>query len=212
MSVSEDPGDTHSDDLRIDSATVERLRSGDGEAWRRFLTDYHSVFVRAVRGATWRIFKGSPQQRSFSHEELTDDAKTYFYRAFQRSFRRYDGEGRFRAFLFRTVQNCLMERFRVRHREISLLPEDDERVESPFGVTPASVGADPAEELYHCVYRLPNLYRLVIMMRLEATGRSLSALATDFGVSIEAIHKRFQRALALLKECLEQRIGAGDDV
>jgi len=53
-------------------ATALALSQGDSDAWLRFFTDYHGVFLRALRAAAWR------QQYSAGVEGLVDDAKTYF--------------------------------------------------------------------------------------------------------------------------------------
>lgn len=194
----------------VDAALVDALQRGDETAWRTFLIDHHAVFERslrlAVRRAGARFDAGEPT--------LVDDAKVYFYEALRRGFRDFQGEGQFFAFLHRTVQNFVFEKRRGRAidraRTGSIDPDADD---GPLDDRAASVWRrqrqeelDPAlsERLDDCLLRLPDPYRSVVLLHhFEAAGEPLQTLASLLGATVEAIHKRHQRALAMLRECLK---------
>lgn len=195
---------------RIDATLVAALRAGDAAAWRTFLLDHHVVFERSLRLAGRR----AQVRLDVSDPSLCDDAKVYFYEAITRSYREFLGEGQFFAFLHRTVQNFVFERRRGRGLDRRIVagvdPEADDH--GPLDERAAQAwrlqrlaAVDPAlsARLDECMLRLPAPYRAVVWMHhYEAADEPLQNLATVLGATVEAIHKRYQRALTMLRECL----------
>lgn len=194
----------------IDDAFARDLRAGDAEAWRTFLIEHHAVFERSLRLAVsrtggMRLDTGDPM--------LVDEAKACFYEAFRRTFHAFDGEGRFFAFLHRTVQNFVHERRRRRAADRGTPIEDDanesdapavaERAVQQWQQSQRGIDAGLQSRLDDCLTRLPGLYRSVVVMHhFEAADAPLQSLAQALGATVDAIHKRYQRAIAMLKACL----------
>ncbi|MCU0865740.1 MAG: hypothetical protein MUC36_18300 [Planctomycetes bacterium] len=202
----------------IDAPFVTRLLAGEHTAWHTFLAEQHGVFVRAVQTAAWRQHVRIVRD---SLSGLVDDAKTHFYGVFRRNFRDFTGEGALFAFVFATVANFLREETRNNRRAFA--PLDDDGGEDGGGASSgdgesmavarhavdqwvaASRGPDPRllEQLQQCLLRLPQEYRAVVLMHFfQDERRPLRALAAALGATIDAIHKRFQRALQRLRDCM----------
>jgi DNA-directed RNA polymerase specialized sigma24 family protein len=67
---------------------------------------------------------------------------------------------------------------------------------------------DPEIEsrLGECLLRLPGPYRTVVLMHhFEAGERTLQSLTAVLGATVDAIHKRYQRAIAMLRDCLQTK-------
>jgi RNA polymerase sigma factor (sigma-70 family) len=202
----------------VTTELVGRLLGGDEAAWREFLIGHHAVFVRAVRTAAWR---SGMRVAAGSLPQFVDEAKTYFYTAFTRTFRAFESEGRFYAFLFVTVANCVREQVRADRRAFHSLdePRDDEHDgDEPEAMaqlavdrwTETGTGPDPGllARMNRCLGRLPHAYRAVVVMHFFQEGaRPLRCLAEALGASVENVHKRFQRALKQLRECMALQPG-----
>ena len=204
----------------ITAALVERLMRSDEEAWHAFLRDHHTVFVKAVQTASWRC---SMRIVAGALPQLVDDAKTYFYAAFLRTFRSFETEGRFFAFLFRTVGNFLKEQVRGNRRAFRSLDDcSGDGRESDDGESTATRqlavdrwedsgrGPDPGlvTRINRCVALLPQAYRdLIVLHFYQDEPRPLRALADVFGATVDTIHKRFQRAITRLRDCLALQAG-----
>ncbi len=202
----------------VDDALARALAAGDEGAWRRFLDEQHDVFVRAVRTAAW---KQGQRVVASAFPALVDEAKTYFYTAFTRSFRAFQGEGRFFAFLFATIGNFLREQIRASRRTFQSLDErDDEDVDGGESDATArqavlqwqaeAAGPDPGlvARMQRCLLRLPEIYRTVVTMHFfQDEARPLRSLAAVLGATVENVHKRFQRGLQQLRACMELQGG-----
>lgn len=198
----------------VDETLARALAAGDEGAWRRFLDEQHGVFVRAVQTAAW---KQGQRVVAGALPALVDEAKTYFYTAFTRSFRAYQGEGRFFAFLFATIGNFLREQTRASRRTFQSLDErddgDDDGGEPDASARQAvlqwqaeSAGPDPGllARMHRCLLRLPEIYRTVVTMHFfQEEARPLRSLAAALGATVENVHKRFQRGLQQLRACME---------
>lgn len=193
----------------VDAVLVAALLRGDDEAWRNFLIDHHAVFERSLRLAIHR----AGARLDAEDPTLLDDAKVYFYEALRRGFRSFQGEGQFFAFLHRTVKNFVFEKRRGRAIDRAARSAVDADAEDgPLDDLAAAAWAgqrraelDPAlsAKLDECVLRLPGLYRSVVLMRhYEMIDEPLQALAAVFNATVEAIQKRYQRGMALLRECM----------
>lgn len=194
---------------------VRALQQGDPEAWRRLLSEQHAVFERAVRIAARRT--GGDAFAATRDPQVVDDAKVYFYEAFRRGFREFVGEGQFFGFLYRAVWNFVREAARAARRLGARAPEplndEDDGSGEVGGFERRAVelwqagqrGLDVGLEarLQQCLLRLPDAYRAVVVMHhFEQAAQPLQSLAEVLQLTVAAIHKRYQRAMALLRDCL----------
>lgn len=198
----------------VTAELIGQLLVGDESSWREFLASQHAVFVRAVRTAAWR---SGMRVAAGSLPQLVDDAKAYFYTAFIRSFRGFESEGRFYSFLFLTVANALREQMRADRRTFRSLDDPDgDNDDEPGAMTRMAVdrwaadanGPDPGllTRMNRCLGRLPQMYRAVVVMHFFQDGaRPLRSLAEALGATVENVHKRFQRAIKQLRECMDSQ-------
>lgn len=197
--------------LRLDQALVERLLQCHDEAWRWFLTEYDAVFRRALWAASWRVGGSRHRLRSADVPALLEDLKVYFFMAFTRAFKRYEGEGPFRAFLAGAARNFLLERQRVSANGPPC--DEDAAMEkaslSQWQADVSGSSVDVRTLLGLCVSCLPLHHRSVILLyHYSDQPLSLSQLAEMMGVSVDAAYKRHQRALAALRQSMSARIEA----
>ena len=194
---------------------VRALQQGDAESWRRLLCEQHAVFERALRIAARRT--GGDAFAVVRDPQAVDDAKVYFYEAFRRGFREFVGEGQFFGFLYRAVWNFVREAARAARRSAARPPEpqrgEGDGTSDPGEFERRAVdqwrdgkrGLDAGLEarLQQCLLRLPDAYRSVVVMHhFERETQPLQSLAEVLQLTVAAIQKRYQRAMALLRECL----------
>lgn len=193
---------------------VAALQRGDEERWREFLTAHHAVFERALHVAARRA--GAGRALAAGEPTAVDDAKVYFYEAFRKGFRAFDGEGRFWSFLFRTVANFVSEQLRRRRRAARGTADDgdddgdggaiDRRAVDEWQAQRRDDAPERQQRLGECVQRLPQIYRAVVLLHhFEQPAGALQDLAVLLGATVDAIHKRYQRALAMLRDCLSRQ-------
>ncbi len=192
--------------VRLDQGVVDRLVRRDDDAWRWLLTEYDPVFRRALWWASSRI-GGAGRLYAADVRALVDDLKVYFFVAFARKFRTFEGEAQFRSFVARTALHFVLERRRVSPcahglhdafaiEEISLSRWRSECHRS---------SADARRLLRSCMSGLPRAHRAVLLLyHYGGEVRSGSAVARMMGVSTGAAYKRHQRALIALRD----RVGA----
>lgn len=199
--------------VRLDQGTIDRMLRGDDDAWRWFMQQYDAVFRRSLLAAHWRIRGGGPPLRNLDVGAVVDDAKVYFFIAFIRGFKRYEGEGQFRAFLAGAARNFLLERHRSSpHGQRG---EDDLAMDDAAFSRWRSESDSPTGEmraaLEYCVDTLPRHYRSVLVLyHYGEQPRSATVLAEMMGLSVDAVHKRHQRALVALRRSVTARLDAND--
>jgi RNA polymerase sigma factor (sigma-70 family) len=211
-----DPGaDEFAIGPRLDAALLDRLRAGDQDAWHQFLVAYHDVFARSLRLAAMQIGGSVSGLRDEDPSLLVAEAQTYFYHVFLRRFSRYVGEPAFRAWLFHTVKHFLHDRRRggFRDRRRAGGGGLDEVLDEIDGVSARrwrraeaeahDLGATEAS-LADCLGRLrPPARATVVLRHMQTPGLTLEEQARAGGESAWTLQKRYQRALAALRQCLE---------
>lgn len=175
------------------------------------MTEQHAVFERALHIAVRRL--GGVREFDARDPALVDDAKVYFYEAFRRGYRGFQGDGQFFAYLYGTLLNFVREQVRRNRRGSVVSIPDDEGEDGGLAVRAVQQWQqenrtlDPVLQarLGTCLLRLPDHYRSVVLMHhFEGDEQLLQDLAPVLGATAEAIHKRYQRAIAMLRECLSQ--------
>lgn len=183
-------------------AMIDQLRTGDERAWHEFLSSYHEIFVRSVRCALHRV-TGRGMAVAEELAATVDDAKTYFYGAFMANFATYSTESRFCAYLFRTVTHFVQERGRRRRKEV---PLNDDSQWGPIARDMAEPGDDDRHDsLRRCIGRLADAFRSVLLLLYYSERpMTMAVIAEVLGTSAAAVHKRHQRGMLALRECMER--------
>lgn len=183
----------------MDERMITRLKEKDEEAWSVFLKEYHELFVRAVRSSYRSLFsrRVSPAEQ----DEAVGESKSRFYETFQRCFVEFQGEARFRAFVFRCVRHAVLE-WRRRNSD----PRVKGCVEAIAVVPAKSLRNDGrVDALHECILALEGRYRLVVSLYFFSGNReTLQGIASHLGASLSAVQKRYQRALQRLFDCIER--------
>lgn len=179
-------------DERATLDLVERMRAGDGEAWREAYGRYRDEMLLSIR------VRMGPRLRAAVQSE--DILQSVVFEAFQAMPRFVDrGPGSLRGYL----ERLLLQKLRGRARRLSTRkraggePLTDTLAE--HAVAPAVVSyADPRyERLERALARLPDDMRDVIVMR-RLEGLSIDETASRLDRSAAATLKLHARAMARL--------------
>lgn len=198
---------------RLDQEQVARLRAGEHDAWLRFLVDYHDVFARTLRIAALSLPGSLSGSLREDPSEVVAQAQSYLYQVFLQRFERYESEAAFRAWLFRAIQHFLQGRRRQVNREykkaaagnLDAVAETLDTMQSRRWVQAEKHHEDDRDQhLPECLARLsPEARATVVLRHIHTPPISLEDQAEATGESAWAVQKRYQRALAALRECLE---------
>jgi RNA polymerase sigma-70 factor (ECF subfamily) len=194
--------------LRADDvALVARLRSGDGQA-----------FEELVRRDTPRLLRVA---RRFldSEEDARDAVQDAFVSAF-RSIGEFESTARLSTWLHRIVINASLMKLRTRRRKPEediekYLPrflEDGHQVESSVGwpesPEAAAQRAETANFVRAAIARLPETYRVVLMLR-DIEELSTEEVAEMLGLTPNAVKIRLHRGRQALRTLLDPHMRAG---
>jgi RNA polymerase sigma-70 factor, ECF subfamily len=172
---------------------VERAKRGDTEAYRMLVRMHQKTAFRAAYAVT-----GSAADA----EEVVQDAFVKAYRALWR-FRR---GAPFRPWALKIVVNEARNRRASERRHALVLHLDDEL--SPGGAAPSSeaaaIAAEERRSLLRAIASLREEERLVVVCR-HLLGLSEQETATALGLRVGTAKSRLSRALARLREQLEER-------
>ena len=189
-----------------ESALVERLRAGDGDAYETVVRRYGPRLLATAK----RLVK--------SEDEAYDVLQEAYVSAF-RAIGRFDGESRLSTWLHRIVVNAALMRMRSRRRRPEesiedLLPHFDET--GHFAESPSEWG-DNAEHLLErrqsrdlvraAIAKLPESYRTVLMLR-DIEGLDTDETAEALATTANAVKVRLHRARQALRTLIEREAGA----
>lgn len=194
-----------------DAARIAELTRGDERAWTDFLTDYHAVFQRAIlRAAFYSHFRVDANLV----DELVCQLMCSFYDSIRMGTFQYYGEAGLRCYLLRIAEHLVAQRLRQLRRAARLHINSDP--ESPDLATVATnqwlqaqtaAGGPRAEALSECLTGLAHTAREVVYLRhIHDEPFTLAEIATMRQESVAAVEKRYQRALAALRECIERSV------
>lgn len=151
--------------------------------------------------------------------DAQDALQQAFLSAFQ-SLPGFSGGAELATWVHRIVVNAALMKLRSRRRSPAvsteaLLPSFDETGHhvtpvEPFPAEAELLGAERRWRVRECVERLPEPYRVVLVLRdLEELDTSETAAA--LGISEGAVKTRLHRARLAVAELLRQAFGAGGD-
>ncbi len=185
----------------VDSEFLERLRSGDAEAFDNLVTTYsRSVYVMLVR-------------LNSNEEDAKDLTQETFLQAF-RHIKNFRGDSDLKTWLFRIAINESKNRWRwwkKRKRDFTFsLDDENSDTNSPWSERITSKTENPeAETLRHeretilknALQNLSQSYREVIVLR-DIEGLSYEEIAETLATNIGTIKSRLARGRDELKKRL----------
>jgi RNA polymerase sigma-70 factor (ECF subfamily) len=183
-----------------DQALVEKIRTGDYQAFESLVNRYESkVYRLAIR------MLRNPQD--------AEDALQETFLQVYRGLKSFEGRSTFSTWLFRLATNvCLM---RIRHRgtePAKLLPLEEYLPRHEDGVHPqifdwterpeeALLSKESREKMLEALEKLPPEYRAVFILR-DMEGFSNSETGDSLGISVAAVKSRLHRARLTLRGLL----------
>ncbi len=183
-----------------DEAIVALVLAGDVEPFGVLMRRHNQRLFRVTRA----ILK---------HDAEAEDAVQQAYLSAFMHLAQFAGGSRFATWLTRIALNEAHARARRRARraeveleaggEVAMIPRD----ETP---TPEeqSVGRELTRLLEDSIDALPEIYRVVVMLR-EVQELNTAETAACLGLSEEAVRVRLHRGKALLREAMTARLEAG---
>jgi RNA polymerase sigma-70 factor (ECF subfamily) len=182
-----------------DEVLAARARAGERSAFELLMRRNNRRVYRTVRSV---LRDGA---------EVEDVMQEAYVSAFAH-LDQFEGTARFSTWLCRIAYNEALARVRRRGRFVSVDASREDtmpEVSKATGPDPERTAADReiARVLESAIDRLPDIYRGVLVLR-QIDGLGVAETATVLGVAEEVVKTRLHRARALLREALEERIGA----
>ena len=169
-----------------DAELVERVRSGDDDAFAELIRRHHSRIMGLCV--------------SMLHDaSLADDAAQEAFLKAYRSLDKFRSDSAFSTWIYRIASNTCLDFLRKRSRERSesleaLTDSEGERVRDIFAAKPDDpVPAEDTDLLERVLAELPEDYRLILTLR-EIQGLDYKELADTLDCSLDAVKARLKRA------------------
>jgi RNA polymerase sigma-70 factor (ECF subfamily) len=190
-----------------DAELVERLKTGDREAFGALLRRYQGKVYRLAMNMT-----RSPQDA----EEVTQDV----FLAVYRKIGDFDGRAAFSTWLYRVASNAALMKLRGRRSEPHLSIEEEGPAFAPDGhfARPVAdwselpedqlLSAERRRVLEQAIDALPPDYKAVVVLR-DVEGLSNPEVAEILGATVLAVKSRLHRARLALRERLAAYFEAG---
>jgi len=190
-----------------DAELVERLKTGDREAFGALLRRYQGKVYRLAMNMT-----RSPQDA----EEVTQDV----FLAVYRKIGDFDGRAAFSTWLYRVASNAALMKLRGRRSEPHLSIEEEGPAFAPDGhfARPVAdwselpedrlLSAERRRVLEQAIDALPPDYKAVVVLR-DVEGLSNQEVAEILGATVLAVKSRLHRARLALRERLAAYLEAG---
>jgi len=176
-----------------EAALVVRLRAGEEDAFREFVTTYQDRILAVVA-------------RVGGASDAEDLAQETFIKALG-AIDRFEGQSALFTWLYRIAVNTARDFLAHRRRRPAVALED-------ASVDPVSDADRPDEALAReddririrrALARLPEPFRSTLVLR-EMEGNTYEEIATILGVSIGTVESRIFRARRKLRNILEQEL------
>jgi len=190
-----------------DAELVERLKTGDRDAFGALLRRYQGKVYRLAMNMT-----RSPQDA----EEVTQDV----FLAVYRKIGDFDGRAAFSTWLYRVATNAALMKLRGRRSEPHLSIEEEGPAFAPDGhfARPVAdwselpedrlLSAERRRVLEQAIDALPPDYKAVVVLR-DVEGLSNQEVAEILGATVLAVKSRLHRARLALRERLAAYLEAG---
>jgi RNA polymerase sigma-70 factor (ECF subfamily) len=140
--------------------------------------DYHQPILRYL-------------ERLVSQRELAEDlAQETFLKAF-RAWHQHESPETLRGWLYRIATNTAYDHLR-RQRRLLMLPLTDMQA-SVLSAPQAETHRDDAEPMWNALNRIPDRYRIPLLLHLWA-GYNLNDIAAALGCNVNTVKTRVYRA------------------
>jgi RNA polymerase sigma-70 factor, ECF subfamily len=191
-----------------EATLLARMQSGDDDAFEACVRAYSGHLLAVAR-------------RILSHEEDARDAVQDAFLSAFKGIGRFDGLSRISTWLHRIVVNAALSRLRTRQRrpEMSiedLLPhfgEGEHQIDPPAPWKATSVAIlqqhEAREMVQGCINRLPETYRIVLLMR-DIEGLSTLETAQLLDTTLGVVKTRLHRARQALRSLLDPYFREGE--
>jgi RNA polymerase sigma-70 factor (ECF subfamily) len=195
---------------KMDVATLERTRPGDGDAellarMRAGLPDAFAQLMRSNNQRLYRLARGFLDNAAEAEEALQES----YVRAFTH-LDRFRGESSLATWLARIVLNEALGRLR-RRRPMADLDGAEEAVAAGDAPAPTPEQEIARREIRRAIERavddLPPAFRSVFIMR-AVEEMSIEETAACLGIPGDTVKTRFHRANKQLRRALSAQFGA----
>jgi RNA polymerase sigma-70 factor (ECF subfamily) len=182
----------------VDATLIERLRSGDEQAFDTLFRAWYAPLVRLSTGLV--------RSRAVA-EEIVQDVMLELWRHRDR----LNLEGSAEAYLLRSTRNRSLNHLRherVQDRAAPLLQREFDRPSRPVD---RLVGAEVAEAVRIAVDELPARTREVFELS-RVHGLKYLEIAESLGISVKTVEAQMGRALRILREQLAPWLPGGESL
>lgn len=163
-----------------------RSSEGDRSAFDKLARDYADMIIAIA----YRLLG--------SHEEALDCSQDVFVRAWKNAAR-YDPRWSVATWLRRITTNLALDRLRRRKRETLLGEVEQAGLSASEGPVEVSERKERAEIVWRLLDRLPEKYRLVLVLR-EMEGLDIAEISRVTGTQAATTRWRLHRARGLFRQ------------
>lgn len=180
---------------------IERLCSGDSDAWSEFLERYRRLIYSAIHRANARFDAGWDET---AQEELFEEAVFKLLRGNGKALRSWKGACKIETWIYRIVRNVCIDRLRKDGRRDEVC-EADERTDSEArlgagaGVSPES-NRDLRISLEQAIARSLDEREAVVIRLIYFEGFTYREVAERLAMTVGAMSGLVYRALAKLRQ------------
>jgi RNA polymerase sigma-70 factor (ECF subfamily) len=178
---------------------IERLCSGDSDAWADFIARYRRLIYSAIHRANGRF--GADWDET-ALDELFEEAVYKLLRQNGRALRSWKGECRLETWIYRIARNVCIDRMRKEGRrgEVAELEEGIRRPARPAGEADAGRGnRDLRISLEQAIDRALTDREALAVKLIYFEGFTYREVADRLGVTVGAMSGLVYRALGKLR-------------
>jgi RNA polymerase sigma-70 factor (ECF subfamily) len=191
-----------------EAALLVRMQTGDGDAFEACVRTYGGRLLVVAR-------------RILGHEEDARDAVQDAFLSAFKGIGQFKGESQLGTWLHKIAVNAALGRLRRRQRRPeqsieALLPhfgEGEHQIDPPvpWKATPETTRQkqETRELVQRCIDRLPESYRIVLLLR-DIEGLATEEAARTLGTSAVVVKTRLHRARQALRSLLDPYFRRGD--
>jgi RNA polymerase sigma-70 factor (ECF subfamily) len=183
------------------SRMIERLSSGDSEAWSEFIGRYRRLIYSAIHRANERF---GAQWDETTQDELFEEAMFKLLRNRGRALRSWKGQCRLETWIYRIVRNACIDRLRQEGRRAEVQPTEQLRG-SGATAAPGVSRMDSASSrdlrisLEQAIEQALTDREALAVKLIYFEGFTYSEAAEKLDVSVGAMSGLVYRALAKLR-------------
>ena len=178
---------------------IDRLASGDSDAWSEFIGRYRRLMYSAIHRANGRF---AAEWDETTLDELFEEAVYKLLRDNGRALRSWKGECKLETWIYRIVRNVCIDRLRKEGRR-GEVPEPEDGGQLPPGAarasSPRSAGGDLRISLEQAIDRALTDREALAVKLIYFEGFTYREVADRLGTTVGAMSGMVYRALAKLR-------------